>query len=284
MSLPNFDEIRRLARSLPPCDPALGERVRAAIIGRRPGRQDEAAAAGWLAGAQRREPPSAAHPRIALFLAVHGVASDLEEGSTGAVAADLARLADGGGDLHRLVGSRDADLRLYELALDAPTVDSRAGPAMREDEAARAMAYGMMAIEPGLDIVVLASRGLGADIAASAIQAALSADNAGAPPAHRERIAAAAARHAAVTDPLALLAALGGPDIAAMAGAILAARLAGVAIVLDGHGAAAAGAIVKRLCDDGLAHCMTAGVDLDPPRAGLAALDLLAEACALLSA
>jgi nicotinate-nucleotide--dimethylbenzimidazole phosphoribosyltransferase len=281
MSMPNFEEIRRLAQSLPACDAVMGERVRATAIGRHPAREDEAAAAGWLAGAQRRAQPSAAHPRIALFLAVHGLAADLEEGSTGAVAGDLARLADGDGDLHRLVEARDADLRLYELALDAPTADSRAGPAMREDEAARAMAYGMMAIEPGLDIVVLASRGLGADIASSAIRAALTGDIEGAPPAHRDRISAAVARHAAITDPLALLAALGGPDIAAMAGAILAARLAGVAIVLDGKGAEAAGAIVKRLRNDAIDHCLTTGIDEDPPRAGLTALALLEQACAL---
>jgi nicotinate-nucleotide--dimethylbenzimidazole phosphoribosyltransferase len=283
-ALPNFNEIRALADALPAYDSKMRDVVRSSIVTQHgPDYADDADMAGWLAGAQRRNPPALVHPRVALFAAVHGVAADLDRGSRETIAAELAALVEGTGDLHRLVAARDADLRVYELALDMPTQDSRAGPAMRADEAARAVAYGMMAIEPGLDAVVLSSLGLGGDMAAAAICAALSPGMSVTSP-HGDRMAEAVTRHSPARDPLALLAALGGPDIAAMVGAILAARLAGAAIILDGDGARAAGALVKRLRADGIDHCLDAGQGAEPPRAGLAALDMLDQACALIPA
>jgi nicotinate-nucleotide--dimethylbenzimidazole phosphoribosyltransferase len=282
-ALPNFDEIRALVEAMPPVDSPPREHVRAAIL-RDHGLEyeDEAGMAAWLAGAERRESPSVAHPRVAVFVAVHGVAADLDRGSRDAAFAEIALLADHTSDLHRLIAARDADLRVYELALHVPTVDSRIDPAMREDETARAMAYGMMAVEPGLDVIAPCARGLGADIAAAAILAILAPGVVPSAIPGRARISAAARRHAALDDPLAILAALGGPDIAAIMGAILAARLAGVAVILDGMAAAAAGEIVRRLRPDGLDHCLSAGPHGDAPQGALAALDLLGQATALL--
>src|SRR5471030_1223664 len=79
----------------------------------------------------------------------------------------------GRGPLHALAEQADADLRLYDLALDRPTRDSRSGPAMDEAEACRAAAYGMMAVEPGVDIFVVAAIGIGAELAGTALAEAL---------------------------------------------------------------------------------------------------------------
>lgn len=139
----------------------------------------------------------------------------------------------GRGPLHELVEQADADLRLYDLALDRPTRDSRVGPAMDESEACRAAAYGMMAVEPGIDIFVVAAIGPGVAMAA----AAMAADGG---------------------DPLELLAAKGGPDIAAILGVILASRLAGIPLILDGVAAFAAAGVAARLNPNAIAHCRAA--------------------------
>jgi nicotinate-nucleotide--dimethylbenzimidazole phosphoribosyltransferase len=105
-----------------------------------------------------------------------------------------------------------------------------------------------------------------------------------------------------MADPLALLAQYGGADIAAMMGAILAARLASVPVILDGAAALAAGALAARLSPGGADHCAAAtdfssiaflsrelAIEsilksaIDCPLAGVSALSLVRAAAALLA-
>jgi nicotinate-nucleotide--dimethylbenzimidazole phosphoribosyltransferase len=173
------------------------------------------------------------HPRIVLYAAAHGIALGQPGGSVQEMTEQVEDIVAGHGPLHALVEQADADLRLYDLALDRPTRDSRTVPAMDEADACRAAAYGMMAVEPGVDIFVTAAIGPGADLAAQAM-----ATGEG--------------------DPLELLAAKGGPDIAAMLGVILASRLAGIPLILDGAAAYAAAKVAAALNPNALAHCRAA--------------------------
>jgi nicotinate-nucleotide--dimethylbenzimidazole phosphoribosyltransferase len=198
--------------------------------------------------------PAAAHPRIVLYAATHGIAIGVSGGSPQAMTALVDAMVDGHGPLHALVEQADTDFKLYDLALDRPTRDSRLIQAIDEIEASRAAAYGMMAVEPGIDILVVAALGCGAELAATALATALQSGNVViAGPA-----GTALARHGALDDPLELLAALGGPDIAAILGVILAARLAGIPVILDGIAAYAAAAVAKAMRPDALAHCRLA--------------------------
>jgi nicotinate-nucleotide--dimethylbenzimidazole phosphoribosyltransferase len=168
----------------------------------------------------------------------------------------------GEGEISQEIAALDCDLRLYDLGTERPTADSRLGPAMTEAEACLAASYGMMAVEPGLDLLALAAIGSGAALAGTLISGALGD-----------------------ADPLAALAALGGPDIAAMLGAILAARLAGIPVILDGAAAHAAAEIAGALRPDAIDHCRSAtrGTSLDAilrdqhetPLAGVRALAAL---------
>lgn len=214
------------------------------------------------------------HPRIVLYAATHGIAAEVPGGSSTAMAKLVEGLVGGHGPLHALAEHADSDLKLYDLALDRPTRDSREFPAFDEIEASRASAYGMMAVEPGIDIFVVGTLGTGAELAGLAlIRALLPA----APPAGSENaqglIAPAVARHGALDDPLELLAALGGPDIAAALGVILAARLAGIPVILDGIAAFAAAAVARGLRADALAHCRLATATAGGFPAGLLGLD-----------
>src|SRR5258708_1563961 len=115
----SFDEIRALAVELP--------------------------AAGFIWQPQKE------HPRIVLYGATHGIALDRPGGSVQDMTELVEDIVAGRGPLHELVEQADADLRLYDLALDRPTRDSRTAPAMDEADVCRAAAYGMMAVEPGVD-------------------------------------------------------------------------------------------------------------------------------------
>ena len=177
--------------------------------------------------------PQKQHPRIVLYAATHGIALDRSGGSVHEMRQTVEDIVAGRGPLHALVEQADADLRLYDLALEHPTRDSRTAPAMDEAEACRAAAYGMMAVEPGVDVFVTAAIGPGAELAAQAM-----AGGGG--------------------GPLELLAARGGPDIAAILGVILASRLAGIPLILDGAAAYAAAGVASRLSPNALTHCRAA--------------------------
>ena len=215
------------------------------------------AVADSLPGGGVAAPGPIAHPRIVLFAATHGIAADLPGGGSAAMTELVDGMVGGHGPLHDLAEQADADLKLYDLALDRPTRDSRQAQAVREFEASRAAAYGMMAVEPGIDIFVASALGAGADLAATALILALFPDI---PPAgaHAALIAPALARHGELDDPLELMAALGGPDIAAILGVILATGLAGIPVILDGLAAYAAAAVATRLRPDALGHCRLA--------------------------
>ena len=287
----SFSEIRALAAELPPVDSAIWE---AAGAWATTGAGSSFANTAWIAKVQRRRAPQANHLRAAVFAAAHGIAADSPEGSPAAVMHEVEAMI-AGGEVPRLAEDADCELKLYELAVQRPTRDSRLGPAMEEGDAAMAAAYGMMAIEPGLDAIALADLGSGPRFAAVSLGSALVGGIGVADP----RIVAALARHRDVSDPLDLLAALGGPDIAAMLGTILAARLAGVPVILDGAAAQAAAAIAWRLRPDAIAHCRLAAPPAEPsdfarklplgsqlshslptPQAGIAALAALRAACA----
>ena len=118
---------------------------------------------------------------------------------------------------------------------------------MSEDECARAIAYGMMAVEPGIDALAVGEMGIANTTIAAALCLALFGGDAaewtgpgtgvaGAALANKRAVVAAAvARHRPEAgDPLELLRRLGGLEFAAMAGAILAARMGRVPVVLDG--------------------------------------------------
>ena len=138
------------------------------------------------------------------------------------------------------------------------------------------MAFGMeaLAIEP--DLLVLGEMGIGNTTAAAAIYHALyggeaeqwvgrgtGLDDAGLKR-KAEAVRAAVARHKPdLNDPLEVLSRLGGREIAAMAGAILAARIRRTPVVLDGFVVASAAAVLHALDASALDHCLAGHVSAE---------------------
>ena len=79
----------------------------------------------------------------------------------------------GGAAINQLAAAIDAELRVYELDLAHPTDDFTQGPAMSEARAANAIAYGMMAVEPGIDVLCLGEMGIANTTTAATLCAAL---------------------------------------------------------------------------------------------------------------
>src|SRR5438552_4772637 len=169
----DLEEIRALMAHLPRPDldagaaAALRERQLTKPEGAL-GRLEELAA--WLAIWQGRHPPTLNHPRTIVFAGNHGVAARGVSVYPAAVTAQMVQNFIGGGAaVNQLCKVVDADLRVYEMALDKPTEDFTRAPAMTEDECARAIAYGMMAVEPGLDLLCVGEMGIANTTAAAAL-------------------------------------------------------------------------------------------------------------------
>jgi len=285
---PSFDEMRRVLRELPGPDQEAQTKVvqRQTELTKPPGslgRLEEIAE--WLAAWQGRASPRVERPRIAVFAGTHGVAARGVSAYPSEVTGQMVKnFLSGGAAINQLAGSIDADLRIYELDLDHPTDDFTKGPAMSEARAANAMAYGMMAAEPGIDVLCLGEMGIANTTTAATLSAALfggtGADWAGpGTGVHGKALAhkiavidEALAHHRALInqrDPLALLAAVGGEELAAITGAVLAARMGRIPVLLDGYACTAAAAVLHAIDRHALDHCLVAHRSAEPGHARL---------------
>ena len=232
----------------------------------------------WLATWQGRHPPTVNHPRTAVFAGNHGVAARGVSAYPAAVTVQMVQnFVHGGAAVNQLCKAVDADLRVYELALDEPTDDFTVGPAMTDEACATAMAYGMTAVETGVDLLADGEMGIGNTTSAAALCCALFGGTAAewvgpgtgvAGETLQRKIAVVAegvARHRGETsDPLELLRRLGGRELAAIVGAVIAARQGRVPVILDGYAATAAAAVLHAADPRALDHCIVAHRSAEP--------------------
>lgn len=278
----SFDEIRDLIRNLPGPDLEAGTAVRERdrrLVKPRGALGQLEEIAFFMASWQGKAPPQLRHPRIAVFAGNHGVADahPVSAYPSSVTAQMVSVFQAGGGAINKLAELADADLRVYELDLDTPTENFTEGPAMTESGCAQAMAYGMMAVDQGLHVLALGEVGIGNTTAAAAIAHALF----GGQPADwvgpgsgvdGDRLkakmtaveAGVLANSPIMTDPLQALRCLGGYELAAIAGAILAARLARTPVLLDGFTVTAAAAVLWAIDPKSIDHCLVAHVSREP--------------------
>lgn len=272
-----FDDIRALIRDMPSAD----ERSRREVMEREAqlikpagalGRMEEIVA--HLAAWQHRAPPRIARPLVAIFAGSHGVVAKGVSAYPASVnKAMLASFSNGQAAINQLCKQFDIGLKVFDLAIDIPTADFTQSPALEEAACAATIAFGMEAIANGTDLLCLGEMGIGNTSAAAAIYAALyggpvaqwvgrgtGVDDAG----HARKVAAVEAglkQHAShLKDPLEVLRRLGGREIAAMLGAIIAARIERVPVILDGYVATSAAAVLHALDPDAIAHCLAGHV------------------------
>lgn len=275
-----FDDVRALSKLMPGPDEAA-----MAVVGAREatltkpagalGRLEEIAA--FVAGWQRRSSPAITRPLVAIFAANHGVAKHGVSPFPSSVTRQmLENFAAGGAAINQICATFDIGLKVFDLALDIPSGDITVEPAMDEKACAATIAFGMEAIAGGSDLLCIGEMGIANTTVAAAIYHGLyggaagdwvgrgtGVDDAGL----ARKIAAvekAVALHRPhLSDPLELLRRLGGREIAAMAGAILAARLQNIPVILDGYVATAAAAVLHALEPRTLDHCLAGHVSAE---------------------
>ena len=134
----------------------------------------------------------------------------------------------------------------------------------------------MEAVAGDVDVLCLGEMGIGNTTVAAAIYAALyggdvadwvgrgtGVDDAGLQRKHDAVAAALALHRDHLRDPLEVLRRLGGREIAALVGAILAARMQRVPVLLDGFVVCAAAAVLHALDPTTIDHCLAAHVSAE---------------------
>ena len=232
----------------------------------------------WLAAWQGRSPPRLDRVHALIFAGTHGVSARGVSAYPSSVTAQMvANFAAGGAAINQICRTHGITLAVHPLALDRPTHDFTEMAAMDETECADALAAGFAAVEPGCDLLCLGEMGIGNTTAAAALAHGLFGGVAaawtgrgtgveGQALANKTAIVTDAARlHAPqAEDGLDLLRRLGGRELAAVAGAILAARIEGIPVVLDGYVVGAAAAVLEAMRPGALAHCLAAHVSAEP--------------------
>ena len=279
--LASFDEVRALLAELPGPESSAS----AAAVAREAQLTKPAGALGrleelsvWLATWQGRHPPRMERPHTAVFAGNHGVAAQGVSAYPAEVTRQMvANFIEGGAAVNQLCAVADSALRVHEMGLEEPTRDFSEAPAMDEADCAKAIAYGMMTVEDGLDVLALGEMGIANTTSAAAICHALfggraadwvgrgtGVDEAGLARKARVVKAAVAKHRDAMTDPLEILRHLGGFELAAILGAVMAARLARTPVLLDGYACTAAAAVLHALDGRALDHCQVAHVSAEP--------------------
>jgi nicotinate-nucleotide--dimethylbenzimidazole phosphoribosyltransferase len=239
------------------------------------GRLEEIAA--FIAGWQGRSTPAITRPLVAIFAANHGVVkqgvSPFPQDVTRQM---LENFTAGGAAINQICATFDIGLKVFDLALDIPTGDITQEAALDEKAAAATIAFGMEATAGGSDLLCLGEMGIGNTTIAAAIYHALYGGKAsywvgrgtGIDDAGLQRKIAAVEKAVALhgphlADPLEVLRRLGGREIAAIVGAILAARLQKVPVILDGYVVTAAAAVLHALDSTALDHCLAGHVSAE---------------------
>ncbi len=242
-----------------------------------------------LATLQRTVRPSIGRARLLLFAADHGISEAGVSAYPRAVTGQmLINFAQGGAAACVLARANAVELEVIDVGVDLDPVQTPPGivaakvrrgsgridrePAMTAAERDAAFAAGVAAVARAgsVDAIAVGEMGIGNTTVAAALLAALTdapieccvgrgtgVDDAGLER-KRQVVGASLARVAGITDPAALLAELGGLEIAAMVGAIIAAASGTRVVVIDGFIASVAALVATRLDPDIRAHLIFA--------------------------
>jgi nicotinate-nucleotide--dimethylbenzimidazole phosphoribosyltransferase len=287
-----FDDIRALVRMIrgPDEEAIAAVKARDAELTKPAGalgRLEDIAA--FIAGWQGKAKPQALRPLVAIFAGNHGVTRR----GVSPFPADVTRqmlenFAAGGAAVNQICATFDIGLKVFDLALDLPTADITEEAALDEKGAAATIAFGMEATAGGSDLLCLGEMGIGNTTVAAAVCHALfggaaadwvgrgtGVDDAGLARKIAAVEAAVALHKAHLADPLEVLRRVGGRELCAIVGAILAARLQNVPVVLDGYVVTAAAAVLHAMDPSALDHCLAGHVSAEAPhRAALERLGL----------
>ncbi len=222
----------------------------------------------WLAGWQGRA-PSIRRPELCLFAGASALGhAERQQQARAAAQLQIVLLSSGGSASNSLAQAESAGLRVFDLAIDQPGGLISATEAMSELGCARAFAFGMEAVAQNADLLCLAGFGPGSRETAAACAYGLLGGQASdwiLPGMATDALAflndAKALRGSDDIDALELLRCCGSRELAALCGAIVAARTQQIPVIIDGFIATVAATLLANLQPGAIDHCLLSGRD-----------------------
>ena len=222
----------------------------------------------WYASWRGTATPELSSPQVLVFAGNHGVAAKGVSAFPAEVTVQMvANFQAGGAAVNQLAKLAGAQFGVHAIDLDTPTADFTEAPAMDEAAFIAAFNLGFSSVDPSADLLVTGEMGIGNTTSAAAVLAANFGGNTddwigrgtGVDDDGLKRksdvIKAGLALHKGASG-LDALATLGGRELAAMAGAILAARHHGIPVILDGFICTAAASCLFVENESALEHCV----------------------------
>ncbi|NRB16751.1 MAG: nicotinate-nucleotide--dimethylbenzimidazole phosphoribosyltransferase [Rhodobacteraceae bacterium] len=286
--LTDLDHFRSLLSQAPAVDPGAlaAAEQRNGQLTKPPGalaRLEELAI--WYGGWRQTGRPVIESPQVVIFAGNHGICEQGVSAFPPEVTAQMVgNFEQGGAAINQLAALAGARLDVQALQLDHPTQDFTQGAALDEAGLMAALQAGWGAVDPASDLLVVGEMGIGNTTSAAALAHALfggeaadwtgrgtGVDDAGLENKTRVVREGVALHHSAIRDGLDALRYLGGREIVAMAGAIAAARMLRIPVILDGFICCAAAACLAQTADGALDHCIAGHQSAENAHAALLA-------------
>lgn len=226
----------------------------------------------WYLGWRGKEKESINQPLMAVFAGNHGTISGEDAVFKSRLRPQWTQemvdaLAQNKVLLNHVCRSENLHLRIFDLALEYPVMDFSKDAAMDERSCAATMAYGMEAIAGEIDLLCLSGIGAGSNLSCAAIAHILTGCNIEDcfqdTLSSEEKDSQTAFVKLAIEnncnlleDSFEVLRYYGGREIAALVGAILAARMEKIPVILDDYVALTAAALLYKLQPASLDHCI----------------------------
>ena len=241
----------------------------------------------WLAGWQRTTRPVVDNPVVAIFGGDHGVVAERVSAYPSSVTSAMVEaLRSGTATAAVMARHLGARLEVVDVGVGVPTGNICTGPALTVSQFEHAVGMGgALVSDMTCDVLLLGEIGIGNTTPAAAISLALFGGAAGdwvgpgtgLDPdgvAHKTRVVSEAASRLRDAAPLDALRELGGWELAAIAGAVVAARQGSIPVLLDGF-VTTASVVPLEVARPGLLdHCWPGHVSAEPGHRRL--VDMLA--------
>ena len=231
----------------------------------------------WLATWQGSAQPEILNPACIIFAGNHGVVVKGVSAFPSEVTNQMVQNFDAGGAaINQLCKAANVSMQVVNFALENPTKDITQGPAMTGEEFLAAFKIGASKVKSGIDLLCVGEMGIGNTTVASALSHALfggkAADWTGLGTGidkttlktKIEVVALAASTNKSDSKgPLELAISLGGFELSAIAGAVIAARLLRIPVILDGFVVTAAVSPFEVEFPGALDHCLVGHVSAE---------------------
>ncbi len=237
----------------------------------------------WMAGWQKKEKPTINNFQCLVFAGNHGVATRKVSAYPSEVTEQMVKnFKNGGAAINQLCSLSNIKLSVIPISLENPTKDFSEEKAMNPDETLSAMKLGYNSVPKKCDLLLLGEMGISNTTSATAIACALFKTSVkkwtGLGTGISEKnlknkisvIQKGLKLHGKKFDSvIKILSCFAGREMAAIVGSIIAARVRGIPILLDGFVSTASAATLTIFNKNILEHCLISHLSSEPGHKGI---------------